>query len=150
MGCDLCGKEVQLFSAIVEGSSLTVCEKCGSYGKILKKIAPHAPARPKKTVAEAPEMIDVLVSDFSSKIKAARNELGLTQEEFANKIAEKASILQKIESGHFEPSIPRAKKLEKVLKIKLVETIEDTPVKVAKGKSTALTIGDMLKFKGQE
>ena len=148
MGCDLCGKEGTLFNAIVEGSRLTVCEKCGSYGKILKKIMPAAAIMPKKAVVEKKEIVEHVVHDFSSKIKKARATLGMTQEEFAKKIAEKESILHKMESGSFEPSIPLARKIGKLLKLKLVETVEEEPVKITKGKSTGLTIGDMLKFKG--
>jgi len=146
MGCDLCGKEGALFRAVVEESELTVCKNCGSYGKILKKIVPVV-HRPKKVAVKKKEIVETLVSDFADKIKKARAKLEMTQEEFAKKIAEKESIVHKIESGSFKPSIPLAKKLQKILRVRLVEVLEEEPVNMAKGKSTALTIGDLIDFK---
>ena len=146
MGCDLCGKEGILFKALVEKTELTVCEKCGSYGKILRKVVPEIP-KPKKLIPKKPEVVEHIVQDYAGKIRQAREKLELTQEEFAKKIAEKESIVHKLESGSFEPSIPLAKKLEKMLHIKLVEAIEEETVNITKGKTTGLTIGDMLKFK---
>jgi len=147
MGCDMCGKEGQLFKALIERTELTVCKKCGDHGKILRKISPPKPAI-KKTIEAKKEIIETITSDYSKKVRNAREKLGMTQEEFAKKIKEKESVVHKIETGIFEPSIPLAKKLGKILHIKLIETLEEETAPVAKGKSTALTIGDLLNSKG--
>ncbi len=146
MGCDMCGKEGLLFSALIEGTELTVCQTCGGHGKVLKKIVPAQPAVPKKSVAK-PEIIEAVVANYADLVRQAREKLGLTQKEFASKITEKESVVHKIETSALEPSIPLARKLEKLLRITLIEEVEDKPVVLPKGKATALTIGDMLKFK---
>lgn len=152
MGCDLCGSEGSLVRAEVEGSTLTVCKNCASYGKIIgpvrsqqeqvksrKKIA--APSKPEK------EIMELLASDFALVIKRKREQLGLNQAEFAKKLNEKESIIQKIESGHFEPSLTTARKYERLLHIKLVENYEESFDAPKKGKSESFTIGDIIKIK---
>ena len=71
--------------------------------------------------------------------------------EVAKRIAEKESVVHKVESGHMKPNLSLARKFEKFLKISLVETVElDGAGKGAKkaGSSTgSLTIGDMIKVK---
>ena len=144
MGCELCGKKVNLVRASVEGSVLTVCAPCGKYGRILKR----APVEQKvQQRAKRPEVVEIVVQNYSQIIRKARERKGMTQKEFANVLTEKESIIQKMETDGFSPSIILARKLEKMLKISLVEL---QPEKVAAGaykKSGPLTIGDMIKFK---
>src|SRR3989338_4977363 len=59
--------------------------------------------------------------DYSQLIKEAREKLGLRQDEFGIQISEKVSIVHKIESGHMTPSIQLAKKLQKLLGLRLDE-----------------------------
>jgi len=73
--------------------------------------------------------------------------LRLKQEEFAKKLNEKESLIQKIESGHFEPSIGLAKKIGRFLKIKLVEEYEEVHEKQVRSKTGSFTIGDIIKIK---
>ena len=35
--CDMCGKETKLIVALIENTELNVCEKCGKFGKIIRK-----------------------------------------------------------------------------------------------------------------
>jgi len=62
---------------------------------------------------------------------------------------EKESLIQKIESGHYEPSILLAKKIGRFLKIKLLEEHEEKHEKQSKSKTDSLTIGDFIKVKGK-
>ena len=152
MGCDLCGSEGSLVRAEVEGSTLTVCNNCASYGKTLGPVRTHqnrakhkrkvtAPTKPKKDIME------LLASDFAQVIKRKREQLGLNQAEFAKKLNEKESIIQKIESSHFEPSLTTARKYERLLHIKLIEDYEESFDAPKKGKSETFTIGDIIKIK---
>tara|TARA_Y100000310_G_scaffold43465_1_gene40557 strand:+ start:11590 stop:11757 length:168 start_codon:yes stop_codon:yes gene_type:complete len=50
-----------------------------------------------------------------------------------------------LEIGKLEPSIELARKLERLLKINLIETIEVEQEKTKQEKSDVLTIGDILK-----
>ncbi len=142
MVCELCGKNTQLVRAIVEGTEVNVCENCGKYGKVLRK--PVVKNAPKPVIQE---VLDVVTQDYAKLIREAREKRGLTQKEFAKELNEKESILQKIENGNFTPPISMARKLEKLLKIKLVELEEEEKQQTAKGKSGTLTIGDVIKTK---
>lgn len=150
----MCGKESQVFKAIIEGAEMTVCKGCAKYGKVLRVIRP-APKRAKikqKAMPVRPEkeIIEMIVSNCSSIIKRAREQRTLTQEQVAKMLNEKESLIQKVESGNIKPSIMLARKLERFLRIKLVEQHEETfgKLKGAGGKGDALTIGDLIKVKG--
>ena len=142
--CEMCGKDTELFRAIVEGSELTVCASCGKYGKMLQKPVMHAA---KAAVQKAPEPSEVVVSDYAQRIRSAREKSGMTQKEFALKLNEKESIIHKLENGLFVPPIDLAKKLERLLRIKLVEIEQEEKPEAAKKSSGPLTIGDIINLK---
>ena len=73
--------------------------------------------------------------------------LNLKQEELAQKIAEKVSVIHKVESKHLRPSLALAKKLEHFLNIKLIEKYKEEKTKTLDFTDSALTIGDLIKFK---
>jgi len=155
MNCEMCGKETEPYTAIIEGVVMKVCAGCASHGKTVRKPKPKVKLKKPKFVNQIKqeqkepevELIEAVVEDYAKKIRDARNKTGMTQKEFAKKINEKESLLHKIETGNFKPSIPTAKKLEKILQIKLVEQREEEKVKMPKTKNTggALTIGDLIK-----
>lgn len=150
MNCEMCGKQEASHKAIIEGIELTVCSGCAKYGKILRKPQFFAKKKEvKKTEKEKePEIIEKIISDYGQKIKKARTQKEMTQEEFARKLNIKESLLHKIENSLFEPSIPLARKLEKMLGIKLVEqTTEQEKVEIKKGKTEGMTVGDLIKLK---
>lgn len=143
MGCDLCGKEGNLVRASVEGTELSVCVPCGKHGKILKRpITRHRPQQVKK-----PEVIETVVDNYAQLIRHAREKKGMTQKAFANALNEKESIIQKMESGGFRPSIRLARKLERMLNITLVEAQEEQSSAAPQKSSGPLTIGDLIKLK---
>ena len=148
MRCELCGKETELFTAVVEGAQMQVCVACGSFGKVLRRVAPPRVAAPVKQKAE-PVQVEHLVEDYGQRIRVAREKRGLTQSDFAKLVQLKESLVHKLETGHFEPTIEQARKLEHVLGVALVETREEsimiTPRK--ENASAGLTIGDILKLK---
>lgn len=146
--CELCGKETSLFKAAIEGTDMLVCSNCAKFGQI--KEMPQAPAAFKNfSRASLPEpaleTAETIVSDFAKKIRQAREKLCLNQEDFAKKINEKESLLHKLETGAFEPSLPLARKLEKLLSIKLIEKFEEKKVTFAKESSESMTLGDFIK-----
>ena len=89
----------------------------------------------------------MVVDDFAEKIRIKREKLGLKQEDFAKKIGEKESVVHKLETGEFEPSLELAKKLEKVLNIKLIEEYEEEHKATTKATSIITTIGDLVKIR---
>ena len=153
MQCDMCGSLGKLYKAIVEGAELNVCHDCSKFGKVIGVIKQEEAKEIKRKITtnekkepEA-EKMEVIVNGYAEKIKKKREHLGLKQEEFAKKINEKESLIQKIESSHFEPSIDLAKKIENFLRIKLIEEYEEKHEKQAKSKTESFTIGDFVKIK---
>ena len=144
----MCGSQGQLFKTIIEGAELNVCHECSKFGKVIKivKLEPEI-KRKEKTKTPEEEVIEVFVEDFAEKIKKKREELGLTQKEFAKKINEKESVIHKLESGNFEPTLGLGKKLENILKIKLIEEHEEGYKIEKKQKGDTLTLGDLIKIK---
>jgi putative transcription factor len=158
MLCEMCSGPNAVFKVDVEGSRLTVCEKCSMFGKVVCKVS-----GPSKKVSKSidsstvsskklTETVQVIKSDYALVIKQARERLGLKQQDFAKRLMEKESVLHNIESGHMKPDIALARKLEKALKVSLVEQVE---VEVPSGskdsdkkrKGEGLTIGDLITFR---
>jgi len=148
--CEICGQDTDLLQAEIEGMEMSVCSKCTQFGQIKKRpqIKEQIAQRTfKKSTRSEPhlEMTETIVSDYAQKIRKAREKLGLKQEDFAKRINEKESLLHKMETGSFEPNISLAKKLQKLLNIKLIEKIEEKRLTPSKISSEGLTIGDLIK-----
>lgn len=147
--CELCGKETALFKVAIEGTDMFVCSNCAKFGQIKERPKIPAPAAQKifpqaKSLEPALEVTEVIVKDYAKKIRQAREKLGLNQEDFAKKINEKESLLQKMETGTFEPSLALARKLEKLLGLKLIEKFEEKKLSFAKESSEGMTLGDFI------
>lgn len=155
MQCEMCGSEAGLFRVSIEDAILNVCKNCSKYGKVLSKVKVEEPKKKKKEqkrlekakLQPEKETIFVIISNYATKIKNKREKLGLKQRDFAKLINEKESLVSKLETGAVEPSIKLARKLEKFLKIKLVEEYEETGKRLPKTKSGSVTIGDLIKVK---
>jgi len=147
MNCNMCGTEAELFTAMIEGIELKVCEKCARYGTQVAKIVQLQPAVRRRVQAVAPEVIQMPVSGISRIVKDRREALGLRQEDLARRISEKVSIIHKIETGSFTPGIELAQKLESFLKVKLIATVGSGEEYVGVKKPSDITIGDFIKIK---
>ena len=79
-------------------------------------------------------------------IRDARESLNLAPEELAEKIKEKATLLKKIEREEIVPEDCIRKKLEKELKIKLLDQASETRVKSGSS-GRGLTLGDIANIK---
>ena len=146
--CEMCGNETQLFKAVIEGTELQVCRKCAKFGKILRKVRIVQKQKPATLKEPKKELIEVVVNDFAKRVRESREKTGMTQEEFAKAINERESIVKKLETGAFVPPISMARKLEKLLKIKLVEEVEEEQfASKQKKRAEGLTIGDILQLK---
>ena len=147
VGCEICGKNFEnLERAIVEGVMMGVCSGCAKFGKIIPVRKPLI--EPKRIVPiHTKEVMEDIVTDYAELIKNAREKKGLKQEELAKEIAEKESVLSKVESGSLRPSFILAKKLEQFFNIKLIEFLEEKKQVNLNLKNNELTIGDLLKLK---
>jgi len=149
MSCELCGRPIigKPVRVWIEGSQLAVCPYCSRYGSVVK---PRVVTRPQQvTKRKKPSMnfeSTALVSNYNVLIRQARENMGLTQADLAALIGEKESIVRRLESGRMAPTLELAKKLEKVLKVKLYEEVrqEQEPPKPQKFQ---LTLGDVVVIK---
>lgn len=154
INCDLCGKvEDSLIRAIIEGVELDVCSACSKFGKVIAPVKRYSPKEQHKMVQRAQqtakeEKIEILVENYADLVKRKRESMKLSQKDFALKINEKESTLHNIETGHFEPPIAMAKKLEKALGIKLLEVHEERALAREKRKNDeGFTLGDFIKVR---
>ncbi len=134
MDCEICGAEIKgnPVRVTVEGTVLDVCSKCAHYGKPLDK---WTPVSRKMTPTERiimthrakrdafDKLEDEILPDYAHIIKKARESMGLTIEELASKMMEKATLIRKIERGELTPEDTVRKKLEYTLNIKLTEKV---------------------------
>ncbi len=146
--CELCGRTVAINECEIEGTVMKVCAECSRFGKIkgrsnVKIVVQES--RRKET--NEPEY--VFLPGFGSRVKDGREKLGLKPEDFAKKINERESLLHQIEREHIKPNIALARKLEKVLNIKIVEEVKQEDTKqssnVKRSGNDALTLGDFVK-----
>ena len=90
-----------------------------------------------------------LVEDFGEIVRTARVKMGLTQEDLAKQLNEKLTVIKKIESGEFRPPLSLARKLERFLKVRLLEPVEDlgyVPSKRStREEEPGISLGDLLK-----
>ena len=160
--CPICGGKIwgRGEKVIIEGARITVCQSCAQFGvKIKSKSKVTATSKKlytkssvKKGVRrrEIEESVE-FVSDYAIKIRNARNARGFNQDQFAQKLNEKPSLLRRIEAGKVEPTIKLAKKIEKVYNIKLLKKVDEieptTPQSKYMKKSSGSSLGDIAYVK---
>lgn len=123
MECEMCGKiKSSLKTVKIDASQMNVCVDCASYGTRLEINKKNNFSKPTFKPTEDTRIIRV---DYASVIKKARENNNLKQSELAHRLNEKESLMQSIESGHKKPSFQVAKKLQKFLRIRLIEEMPD-------------------------
>ena len=86
----------------------------------------------------------VLVSDYGSVVRKAREKKRLDHASLASKISEKKSIITSVESGNMKPNEKLIKKLENFLGIKLLEDVDDSAESYGSGAKKSFTMGDLI------
>jgi putative transcription factor len=147
----MCGKvDDNLLRTIVEGVELTVCNNCSKFGKVLGQLRRELPKpKPRYAAPQKEEVQEGIVDDYHEIIKRKRESLGISQKDFALKLSEKESIVHKLETGHFEPPLSLARKLEKMLGVKLVHKVKDEEIEGTSKKKSGdgFTLGDFIKVR---
>jgi len=89
--------------------------------------------------------MDELAQDYDDRIRSGRESAGLSQQELANQLNEKASLIRKLEHGDVLPSDEVQHELEGALDIDLSAGSSDEETEWS-GSSAAdgLTLGDMV------
>ncbi len=160
MGCEICGADAKdLQEVIFAGTRVLACRKCIREHRLtvvkrrVDKIRDsllnvRRNTRPSRRV-RVPKTVDYeLVEDYGRIIKAARERSGLTQEDLARHVGVKLSYIKKVEQGKLVPELSIAKKLEKVLGVKILVEAEDLQIEdmhVSEADESGLTLGDYLK-----
>lgn len=145
--CEICGRETELLKCEIEGCEMSVCEKCSKFGKVTERISAEVHETRFNSPRQKANEEELAIINAASKVKNAREKKGLTQVQLAKAIAEKESVIHRIESGSTEPSMETARKLERFLGIKLIESVssEQKAVKRDEDDAGVLTIGDLLR-----
>lgn len=157
MQCEICGSDIKgnPVRVTVEGSVLDVCGKCARYGKpadkwspVSRKMSPTEKViivhKPRRDVFD--KLQDEIIGDYARAIKKARESQGLTIEELASKMMEKATLLRKIEREELIPEDAVRKKLEAALNIKLTEKVSSQDQRGG-GFIRGTTLGDVAVIK---
>ncbi|MFX0106493.1 MAG: multiprotein bridging factor aMBF1 [Candidatus Hodarchaeota archaeon] len=162
--CPLCGSIIwgKGQRVLLEGIKMTVCHNCAQDGiRIQKphKITPskkiYAQDKTSSTIRQKSKDIIVddleIIPDYAIKIRNTRNSLRLNQDQFAQKLNEKPSLIRRIESGKVEPTIKLAKKIEDVYKIKILKKIDEIESNIQDSKymkkSDGTSLGDIAFIK---
>jgi putative transcription factor len=163
--CEVCGRKIHgsPIRAVIEGAKLTVCSECSKHGKIIREeptLKQGPPRKPlasipvkKKTATATVDITQEIVEGYNSKIRQAREKLGISHEELGKKINEKASVLRKLETGKMKPNNMLVTKLEHALKIKLLVPVSEEKIaEIPKSQNRELTLGDLMQLnkKGRE
>jgi putative transcription factor len=87
-----------------------------------------------------------LAPDYDQRVRNARENAGMKQEELADELNEKLSLIRKIERGEMRPSEEVRGKLESALGVSLTEEVggEDWE---AEDSSGGYTVGDIIERK---
>jgi len=155
MECELCGRVCECRPAIIDGVKMMLCPGCMRHGQGIK-VSEKPSATAQKPILDRikkPREKDVykdmnkeLVSDWSNKIKKARQKKGLSREELGFKIGERTVTIAKIENGDLRPSDKMVEKLEKELGISLIEEVTSvSSVSTGSHSGGGLTLGDFIK-----
>ncbi len=115
-------------------------------------VAPR-PSRPRAAdrLAERYEV----VPDYAERVRRARERLGMSQEELAIRVKEKVNVIKRIEAGTLVPPVDLARRLEKVLGIKLLEPVVEEETLAApsgggrrrRSEDFELTLGDIVEIR---
>lgn len=167
MRCEICGQSIEEGKSKrtkIDGSIMEVCQDCSKFGVIQKVPKPKSiqskgkgnsrtngtnrQVRTPRPMYSLDEPTEELVEDFETIIRQAREAKRLSREELGEKIYEKVSVINRIESGKMDPDIKLAKKLEKTLNITLIEKISDMNLEDFKNRTSGgPTLGDIVKIK---
>jgi putative transcription factor len=157
MQCEICGAEIPGTPnrIVIDRSTLDVCKSCARFGKaedkwtpVPRKVVPIERAFTVRRPQHRDQFKDLveILPEYGRVIREARERLGITPDELASTIKEKATLIKKIERQELVPEDRVRKKLEKELDIKLTDQATEEKVKY-RGGAKGLTLGDIADIK---
>ncbi|MGC8571113.1 MAG: multiprotein bridging factor aMBF1 [Caldivirga sp.] len=174
--CDICGREINGEPIVVEidGAVLTLCQRCASRyanvkgvrvvsGVIQQTPSGQATIKPRQRYitpvrqvkrrsevnvnqAERLEVID----NYGEVIKDARSRLGMSRDVLASMLGIKESTLRNIEDGKLIPDINLARRMEKVLGVKLLVEREEAEMEFGESGGGEVTLGDIVEIRRKD
>ncbi len=174
--CEMCGTETANPNRVkIEGAELDVCDECTDFGTEVKTDEGSSSTSTKYSTSSSSsssssssttggtsgssggsssrntEMfddIDEIAQDYDERIRTAREKAGLSQEDLAKRLNEKASLIRKLEQGSTLPTDEIQSKLEHELDIDLSESggADDTEWE-SDSDAGSYTLGDMVERK---
>lgn len=155
MRCELCGEEIRgrPYLGVVDRAELILCERCVKraskvYGPLGQAGAGRRP--PLRTLGSKRAELSVseeVVEDYATIVKEARERAGLTRDALAAMLGVKVSVVRRIEEGTLAPTIDLARKIERVLRVKLVEEVVENQKERGEVGAWEETLGDVAVFK---
>jgi putative transcription factor len=173
--CEMCGAEKpSLTTTKVEGAELELCDNCKGFGTEVRTESSSSGGSTKYSTSSKSSSpsstsqssgassssggaarrrrdmfddIEELATDYDERIRKGRESKGLSQEDLADKLNEKASLIRKLERGDILPSDSVQKKLERALGITLTEGGDVEDAEWSGGSKTTMTLGDVVKRK---
>lgn len=175
--CEMCGSEQSSLTTVkVEGAELQLCDDCKEFGTEVRTESSSAASTKYSTSSSGGsgsgsggstgsgagtsggggstrrrrdmfDTMDEIVADYDQRIRKARENRSLSQEDLANSLNEKASLIRKLERGDMLPSDDVKSKLEAELEISLIEGEEADDTEWSGDSSTTTTLGDVVKRK---
>ncbi len=174
MQCEMCGKQTEsLKVALVEGSELEVCSDCESFGEVLheesddsgnkgsaaaetgsgsassssgRSTSPSSGGGGGGGGRDPLQEMGALAGDYPERVRQAREDMDLTQEEVADRLNEKQSLIRKIERGDMRPDEEVRGKLENTLEVSLTEEVSADDWE-SEGSGEGYTLGDIVERK---
>ena len=148
--CEMCGADTASPNTVkVEGAELDVCDDCADFGTEVRTESSSSSSTKYSTGSSSGgssgsgssgsasggtssgssggrrrdmfDEMDEVAQDYDQRIRNARESRGLSQEELAKELNEKASLIRKLERGDTLPSDGVQGKLESELGIALTE-----------------------------
>ena len=172
----MCGSEQSSLTTVkVEGAELQLCDECKEFGTEVRTESSSAGSTKYSTSSSGGSSgsagstgsgaggsggggssrrrrdmfddMDEIVADYDQRIREARESRGLSQEDLAKELNEKASLIRKLERGDMLPSDDVRSKLETELEISLIEGEDADDTEWSGDSSTTTTLGDVVKRK---
>lgn len=160
VSCDICGKLASM-QAVVEGAAMDVCLTCSRFGKVASRPTGSGNSgnfgnfgndgQSERQQFQRPVEKEVqFVNGFGKLIASARVDVGFSRGDLAKKLNMRDLDLLHFEEEKFKPTEIEAKKLESVLKIKLVVErgqVQASPVRLNPMAGKTLTLADVVVIK---
>ena len=173
--CEMCGAEqASLTTTKVEGAELELCSSCTDFGTEVRDESSGSGGGKYSTSSSTGKSsssssgssgsgsgssgssrrprdmfddMEEIATDYDDRIRDARESRGLSQEDLADQLNEKASLIRKLERGDTLPTDEIQRKLERAHDISLVEgeSVEDADWE--SDDPGTMTLGDVVKRK---